>query len=243
MIELTDVKDKEEYYHKLNVGIAMSKMWNSLRAKSELGLEKSEMYYQLVSTVMAGNIARGLDLDADLAECLTMCQGSFFPIYGKAGKKIVMQYIEENGIEISEPNLAREFVEYDLNRTRNIISIDFDKNLQELFAVNDIATTAEVKLARFCGETIEYIKELEMNSTISQTDFVYITVRDIMRNCIKSGKLVGNESLQEHLNGITKKEYKLSDDKREEVYNRITSLSKLYKKGIMAGVYEFIGAR
>lgn len=242
MIELMNIKDKEEYYRKLNVRISMSKMWNSLQAKSEMGLGKNEMGYQLVSKVMAGNIARGLGLHVDLAECLAMCHGSFFPAYGKSGKRIVLQYMKENRIEISEADLARNFVEYDLHRTGNIISIDFNQKLQELFTCDRAPETCEVALAKFCWKTIECIKEIEANSNIEQTDFLYTTVRSVVNDCIESGKLVEREGLQEHLLDIEEREFTLGENKRTEIFSRIKSLSKLFKSEKMAGIYEFIGA-
>lgn len=243
MIDLVDVKDKDEYYHKLNVGISLSKMWNSLQAKSEIGLEKSEMGYQLVARVMAGNIARGLRADAELAECLAMCQGAFFPAYGKEGKKIVMQYMKDNGINMSEADLGRNFVEYDLHRTNNIISADFDQKLQELFASDKTPDTFEVAIARFCGKTIDSIKDIEMNSKEHQADFMYQTVREVVHNCIASGQLVESERLQEHVRGISKKEYTVSKGMRDEIYDRIESLSRLYRRETLVGIYEFIGAK
>lgn len=242
MIELVDVKDKEEYYRKLNVGISMSKMWNSLQTKSEVGLGKSEKGYQLVSRVMAGNIARGLGLDAELAECLAMCRGAFFPSYGKAGMKIVLQYMKENGMEMSGADLGRCFVEYDLHRTRNIISIDFDQKLQELFAHDKTSKTYEVELAKFCWKIVGYIKEIEMNSKVVEADFMYKTVRSVVRDCIESGKLVERQGLQEYARGIPKREFTVSENQRDEIYHRITSLSRIYKTENMSGVYEFIGA-
>ncbi|MDD8049441.1 MAG: hypothetical protein PHH04_07620 [Thomasclavelia sp.] len=242
MLKLIEVKDKEEYFRKLNVGISMSKMWNSLQTKSEVGLGKSEIGYQMVSKVMAGNIARGLGLNADLAECLAMCQGVFFPAYGKEGKKVVLQFMEENGMEMSEADLGRNFVIYDLHRTHNIISTDFDQKLHELFASNSMAKTPEVELARFCGKIIDEIKEIEMNTNVTQADYMYKTVKEIVNECIESGKLVQNENLIKSLKEITKIEYTLSDKQRDEIYNRIMSLSKIYKSEKMAGIYEFIGA-
>ena len=42
MIQLMNVKDNKKYYERLNIGITMSNMWNSLQTKSEVGLDKSE---------------------------------------------------------------------------------------------------------------------------------------------------------------------------------------------------------
>ena len=84
MVQLVNVKNNQEYYERLNVGITMSNMWNSLQTKSEVGLDKSEKGYQEMAKIMAGNIARGLHLNVDLSEVLTMCLCSFFPAYGEA---------------------------------------------------------------------------------------------------------------------------------------------------------------
>ena len=61
MIQLMNVKDNKKYYERLNIGITMSNMWNSLQTKSEVGLDKSEKGYQQIAKTMAGNIARGLN--------------------------------------------------------------------------------------------------------------------------------------------------------------------------------------
>lgn len=242
MIELIEVKNIDEYYRKLNVGIETSKMWNTLQSKPEVGLAKSERGYQQVARIMGGNIARGLSLNADLAECLVMCQGAFFPAYGKEGKKVVMRYMRENDIEMSEADLARNFVEYDLSRTKNIVSVDFDNKLKELFDVDNEPKTKEVELARMCGKTIESIKKIEMNTNTNQADFVYSMIRDIQHDCISAGELVESDKLQELLKGVSDREVELCDNKRLEIYDRIKSLSRIFKSEKMSGIYEYIGA-
>ena len=66
MGNLIQVKNLDEYYAKLNIGVSMSKMWNTLQSKAEYSSNRSEKGYQQVAKTMAGNIARALGLNVDI---------------------------------------------------------------------------------------------------------------------------------------------------------------------------------
>lgn len=242
MIRLMKVNDNEKYYERLNIGIAMSNMWNSLQTKSEIGLDKSEKGYQQIAKTMSGNIARGLNLDSNLAECLTMCYGSFFPAYGNCGKKAIMQFMKEHGIEMSEADLAKNYIEYDLYSSGNVITPEFDQYLQELFNSSKELKTPEVKLARLCGQTLSSIKKIEMNSRINQVDLLYAITKDVEENCIRTGKLVESPKLKEMLKSIPNNETEtLSDEMIKNIYSDLSSFMEYADGDKINGIYEYIG--
>ena len=241
MIKLMSVKDNKAYYERLNVGITMSNMWNSLQTKSELGLNKSEKGYQLIAKTMAGNIARGLNLDPNLAECLTMCYGSFFPAYGKEGKKVVMQFMRDKGIEMSESDLARNYVEYDLYDSGNVITPEFDKYLQELFDYSRKPITPEVQVARLSAETLSSIKRIEMNSKINKIDLLYAITKDVENNCINSGELVESLKLREMLQNVPERTIELSNDIKKKIYEELSTFIEFVDGEPINGIYEYIG--
>ena len=241
MIQLMEVKDNKKYYERLNIGITMSNMWNSLQTKSEVGLDKSEKGYQQIAKTMAGNIARGLDLDPNLSECLTMCYGSFFPAYGAEGKKAIMQFMKEKGIEMSEADLARNYVEYDLYSSGNVITPEFDQYLQELFDYSKEPTTPEVELARLSGKTLSSIKKIEMNSKINQVDLLYALTKDVENNCISSGNLIQSQKLQEMLKSVPEQNIQLSDDKKRKIYEDLSTFMEFADGEPINGLYEYIG--
>lgn len=242
MIELINVNDNKKYYERLNINITMSRMWNTLQTKAETGLGRSEKGYQQIAKMMAGNIARGLGLNHDLAECLTMCYGSFFPSYGNEGKKAVMQFIQDNGMQISEADLARNFIEYNLYRSGSIITPEFDRYLQELFDNSKEPKTPEVKLARLCEKTISSIKKIEMNSQINQTDLFYNVIRDVEEHCINSRELVESPKLQEMLQVIPENTNMLNDEIKEKTYKRLSMFMEDEKDDKINAVYRYIGA-
>lgn len=242
MVPLMKVKDNKKYYEMLDIGITMSNMWNSLQTKSEVGLDKSEKGYQQIAKAMAGNIARGLNLDPNLAECLTMCYGSFFPAYGNEGKKVVMQFMKEKGIEMSEADLARNYVEYDLYSSRNVITPEFDKYLQELFDNSKEPITPEVQLARLAGQTIYSIKKIEMFSKINQVDLLYALTKDVENNCINSKRLVQSSKLQEMLKTIPERNIEVNDTIKKKIYEDLTAFMEFDYGEPINGIYEYIGA-
>lgn len=241
MIKLMSVKDNKVYYERLNVGITMSNMWNSLQTKSELGLNKSEKGYQLIAKTMAGNIARGLNLDPNLAECLTMCYGSFFPAYGKEGKKVIMQFMRDKGIEMSESDLARNYVEYDLYDSGNVITPEFDKYLQELFDDSRKPITPEVQVARLSAKTLSSIKRIEMNSKINKIDLLYAITKDVENNCINSGELVESLKLREMLKNVPERTIELSNDIKKKIYEELSTFIEFVDGEPINGIYEYIG--
>lgn len=242
MIDLYNVKNLDNYYEKLNIGIGMSRMWNTLQTKSEYGSDRSERGYQLVAKSMAGSIARKLELNANIAEILTMCRGSFFPAKGQAGKKVVMQYLEDRNMNMSEFDLAREFVEYDLYESGNVITPEFDNLLKELFDTSLEAKTPEVQIARICGESIEGIKRIERNSTLNSVDLLYRFSKDIEDECVQSRRPTHSKKLQEMLEKLPpEEERQLTEDEKRKVYSKLDKFVKLSLGEPIEGVYKYIG--
>lgn len=242
MIRLMNVKDSDKYYERLNIGITMSNMWNSLQTKSEVGLDKSEKGYQQIAKTMAGNIARGLNLNSNLAECLTMCYGSFFPAYGSEGKRVVMQFMQDKGIEMSEGDLARNYIEYDLYSSGNTITPEFDQYLKELFDSSEEPKTPEVQLARLCGKTLDSIKKIEMFSKINQVDLLYALTKDVEKECMSSGQLVESRKIQEMLERVPSYSIGISDETREEIYSKLSMFMEYADGERINGIYDYIGA-
>lgn len=241
MVQLMNVKDNKKYYERLNIGITMSNMWNSLQTKSEVGLDKSEKGYQQIAKTMAGNIARGFNLDPNLAECLTMCYGSFFPAYGNEGKKVIMQFMRDKGIKMTEGDLARNYVEYDLYNSGNVITPEFDRYLQELFDDSKNAVTPEVQLARLVGQTLSSIKRIEMFSKINQIDLLYAVTKDVENNCINSRRLVQSPRLQKMLQSVPEHNIEISNTTINKIYEDLTTFTKFADGELINGIYEYIG--
>ena len=205
MINLMKVKDLKKYYEKLKIGVSMSKMWSTLQSKSEYGSNRSEKGYQLVAMTMAGNIARKLNINPDLAETLTMCRGAYFPAYGQEGKKVIMEYLKKHNINISESDLAREYVEYDLSQSGNVIAPEFDEMLRALFNENDTSNIPEVDLAKICSKTISDVKLVEQSSTIDQTDLLYKVSKDVESCSINAQRPMYSKKLEELISSTTLK--------------------------------------
>ena len=70
MGNLIQVKNLDEYYAKLNIGVSMSKMWNTLQSKAEYSSNRSEKGYQQVAKTMAGNISSARAIRKTALACL-----------------------------------------------------------------------------------------------------------------------------------------------------------------------------
>lgn len=242
MVELMNVKDLDRYYERLNIGISMSTMWSTLQTKSEYGSDKSEKGYQQVGRTMAGNIARGLQLNPDLAEVLTMCKGAFFPIKGKQGKKCIMQYMKEHNMQMSEADLARNFIEYDLEQSGNVITPEFDGLLRELFDETTPPRTPEVQIARICSESIEGIKRIENNSTLKPVDLLYSFSKDIENESIKAGKPTPSAKLQTMLQRVPPETDEISDEERRKIYEDLDTFVAYAEENKFDGIYSYIAS-
>lgn len=247
MVTLTKVNNLKEYYQRLSIGVDLSSMWKSLKDKSEYGGKSNELGYQLIARSMAENIARKLGLNVDLAKILTMCRGAYFPAYGKQGRKVIMQYLSQNGLGISEAELAIEYVENDLVKSGNLITPEFDSMLKELFDDSKEPKVSEVKLARICGETIDYIKLIdqimESETPKERNDRIYQLARAEEKACVDSGKLVVSPEIKKLLDGtqgIPQKSMNKQDEKR--IITKLDSFIKYAGKDKIRGVCNYIGA-
>ena len=241
MINLIQVKNLDEYYAKLNIGVSMSKMWNTLQSKAEYSSNRSEKGYQQVAKTMAGNIARTLGLNVDIAEILTMCQGAYFPAHGKEGKRVIMQYLKEHGLNIAESDLARNYVEYDLTQSGNIITPEFDKLLQELFDTHEKPTTPEVQIAQICGDTIEDVKLIEEASQINQVDLLYRVSKDVEQSSIEAGVPMQSQKIKEMVKSIPESNKRMGEAEEHQIYADLDTFIKFAGEDKLEGVYEYIG--
>lgn len=241
MVSLKKVNNLNEYYKKLNIGVSLSRMWNTLQSKCEYGSDRSEKGYQQVAKTMAGNIARGLNLNVDLAEILTMCKGSYFPAYGEEGKKIILQYLNEHEFTITDADLARGYIEYDLNQSGNIISPEFDELLQELFNNDDEPTTPEVQVAHVCSQTIKDVKLIEKMSNINKVDLLYKISKDVEHSSIESKKPVQSLKVKEMLKSIPEQTQNMKEYNKRKIYADLDIFIELAGENIIEGIYEYIG--
>lgn len=241
MISLMQVKDLDKYYEKLNIGVSMSKMWNTLQSKAEYGSDRSEKGYQQVAKTMAGNIARGLGANVDIAEILTMCQGSYFPAYGEEGKNVIMQYLKDHGLNITESDLARKYVEYDLAQSGNIITPEFDRLLQELFDRSKKPTTPEVQIAQVCGETIADVKLIEEMSKINQVDLLYKVSKDVEQYSIDAGVPMQSQKVKEMLKSLPERKQMIGETEKQKIYADLDTFIEFAGEEKLEGVYEYIG--
>ncbi len=244
MISKENVSDLKRYYEKLRIGVNMSTMWNSLQRKAEYGSDRSEKGYQLVAANMAESIARELQLDPNLAAILTMCRGSFFPAYGKEGKKAIMEYLAQHNIDISEADLARTFVEHNLSSIGTLIIPDFDEKLQELFNDEIEPKTPEVQVAKVCCRTMEDVKKIEGVANIDQTNLLYRISKDVEKCSIEANYPTDSAKLKELVSSIPEKEEPtLSEEKKQKIFSVLDSFIKNSSKGELDGICEYIAIR
>lgn len=244
MIKLTEVPNLEEYYKKLNVAVRISPIWNALQSKSEYGTRKSERGYQEIAKLMAAKIAIRLDKNVDLAEIMTMCKGAYFPACGEEGKKVVRQYLDEHGIDISDADLARNIIEYDLTRCNEIIAPEFDELLKELFDDSKPAKTPEIKIANLCNQTIKDIKIIAETSDIDSIELLYRIPKDVEECSINAGVPTQSRKLQELLkNAPPYERKKISEKDKSRIYDFINEfVAEELSKGrtVLDGVYRYI---
>lgn len=243
MVELRSVNDLNKYFERLNIAITMSPMWNALQSKTEYGSDKSEKGYQLVAKSMAANIARGLNLNVDLAEVLTMCKGVFFPVKGEQGKKCILQYMKQNNIQMTESDLAVAFVEYDLSQNGNIVTPELDALLKSVFNEQGETKVPEVQVARICNEVIEGVKRIERYSTIPQVDLLYGISKDVEHASIEQGKPTIGERTQRMFNATPRgDDTELPTEIREKIYSDLDTFIAFSNGNAINGICEYIGS-
>lgn len=241
MVSLMKVKDLNKYFERLKIGVSMSKMWNTLQSKSEYGSDRSEKGYQLVAMTMAGNIARKLNMNSDLAETLTMCKGAYFPAYGQEGKKVIMEYLQSHNINISESDLAREYIEYDLSQSGNVIAPEFDTMLREVFDENLESRIPEVELAKICNRTISDVKLIERASNINKTDLLYKVSKDVELCSVNSKKPMESEKLKKLISTTSLKQKPMTEKEKNKIFEDLDTFIKFAGENELEGVYEYIG--
>ena len=146
-------------YKDLKKKLQRSLMWQFLREKSEYGSNMSERGFQQICVDNAGMLAYKLGLNDALVESLAICKGSYFPIYGKAGKIAIQEYLEGKGVNKTDNELGLNFVKYDMKESGMSYSHEFESYLKELFSDNaKNSSKPEVRIVAICYELMELIK-------------------------------------------------------------------------------------
>lgn len=214
----------------------LSFIWETLQSKSEYLSEASEKGYQRVAALSASRIARCLEADSDLSSALTMAKAVYFPINGKAGKKCMLTYLKEKGIEINEPRLATDFIKWDLNHRQEVVTPEIEAMLMELFDERKSDIT-EVQIAKFCHQMIEDIKKVQKSGKTYDGNLLYDVTESIVEQCSESKKLEYSSLLIELLDGVEDKEIELSKEQHDRLYRLLDQYIDEFPKD---GIYRFI---
>ena len=227
--------DYKEFKRKLQ----RSLMWQYLREKSEYGTSLSERGFQQICVDNAGMLAYKLGLNDALAESLAICKGSFFPVYGKAGKNIIQEYIESKGIVKQDNELGYEFVKYDMRESGISCPKEFDEYLKELFSNNaKTSTIPEVRIASICYELMEIIKPA---MSISHAKFLELekeTFKELEKQCLEKGEPVELKEFSEIEKFADLTKTNLSDDDKKIVFNELDYLTS--RNEFTKSILEFI---
>lgn len=133
--------------------------WRTLQKKSETGpWGRSERGYQQVFALVAGTTARELGLSQNKTELFVKMLGAFFPQYGSEGKKCIREFLQEKGMEISEPALAAEFFDIDMNDSWSAAACGLDAVVMELFSDEKNSGENEFELAKLYHDIGEILK-------------------------------------------------------------------------------------
>ena len=216
-----------------------SLMWQYLREKSEYGSKMSERGFQQICVDNAGLLAFKLGLDAYLAESLAICKGAYFPVYGKAGKMAIQQYLESKGVHKNNNELGYDFVKYDMIESGISCPKEFDGYLKELFSDNaKNSIIPEVKIVAICHELMEMIKP-SMN--ISHSKFLELekeVFKELEKQSLEKGEPVQIKEFFEIKNLTVPVCKILSTEDKEVVFKELDYLTSRYD--FNKAVLEFI---
>ena len=203
-----------------------SLMWQFLREKSEYGSKMSERGFQQICVDNAGILAYKLGLNDALAESLAICKGSYFPVYGKAGKNAVHEYLESKNANKTDNELGYEFVKYDMIESFMSCPKEFDDYLKELFSDNaKTSSVPEVRIAAICYELMELIKPA---MSISHSKFLEIekeTFKELEKQCLEKGDVVQIKEFPEIENIAIPTKIELSDSDKKIVFKELDDLT------------------
>lgn len=216
-----------------------SLMWQYLREKSEYGSKMSERGFQQICADNAGMLAYKLGLNDALAESLAICKGSYFPVYGKAGKNAVHEYLESKNANKTDNELGYNFVKYDMRESCILCPKEFDDYLKELFSDNaKNSSVLEVRIATICYELMELIKPA---MSISHSKFLEVekaTFKELEKQCLEKGDVVQIKEFPEIENIVVPINLKLSESDKEIVFKELDYLTS--KNDFNKAVLEFI---
>lgn len=227
--------DYKEFKRKLQ----RSLMWQYLREKSEYGSKMSERGFQQICVDNAGMLAYKLGLNDALAESLAICKGSYFPIYGKAGKLAIQEYLKSKGVNKTDNELGFDFVKYDMKESGISCPKEFDDYLKELFSENaKNSNIPEVRIATISYELMELIKPAMNISHSKFLEFEKETFKELEKQCFEAGEPVQIKEFPEIEKLGVSIISKLSDSDKEVVFKELDDLTS--KNDFNEAVLEFI---
>ena len=232
------MEQKIDYYD-FKRALQRSLMWQYLREKSEYGSNMSERGFQQICADNAGMLAFKLGLNEYLAESLTICKGSYFPAYGKAGMIAIQEYLKEKGVNITDNELGYNFVKYDMKESFMRCPKEFDDYLKELFSDDaKNSKVPEVRIAAICHELMEIIKPA-MN--ISHTKFLEIeneVFKELEKQCIEKGEPVQIQEFPEMEKLAVQTIDRLNDNDKKIVFKQLDDFTS--NNDFNEAVLEFI---
>ena len=240
MIKKYNVNDFGAYITGLNEAFDETIMWNELQNKSEFGSNNSEWGYQNLAAIKARMIAEKLNLNADLAELLTKCLGSYFPKYGKQGKELVMEYLKSKGIQISETELAASFVEFNISESSLKVDYQFSDILRNLFDESSANDSNEIQVAKSCHSYMEALKGVDFISRDKFIELDHTLMEKWLFECEKEGKFVNLPEIADVQTVSEKQKPKMNAKQKKEYLEEMKEFSSGLNGEPMESVYWFM---
>lgn len=220
-------KELQEYYEELNTLISFMPIYKSLQSKFDYGNHISEMPYQLSARTLAGRLARVLNAYEDKAEVLTCLSSCYFPVYGEAGKKVLHQYLEDKGILISDEDLARTIIEYQIDECHIQITKELDNELKDVFAkVPAKNISLEAEIARFVQDIIKKVKMIERFSQMNEDKFIYHINLEIIEATKQNERLTSSPRLEKLYQNTIIKDIPLPQEIKAQMIQSIDHLNE-----------------
>ena len=212
--------------------------WQYLQEKSEYGFSASERGFMTVALDNASILADELGLDEDLAQVFALLRGIFFPPYGQAGLRAVMEYIKEHGYAFTEQQLAVEYVLYDVRDS----GIHFPENLlpclEELFSEKALSSeNAELRLGAICYQMAQRVKPFSLRSQECYAQKEEECFQRLKAECLQRGEPVWLEEF-DHLDSPCVAT-QLSEEEKRLVFDNIDFYIKS-EEDVAKGIFFLI---
>lgn len=237
MINRYDVEDFDKYLRTINKYFNDAIMWRKLQEKFEYGSNRSEKGYQQVASLSAKDLARKLGHSEEKTELFVKILGSYFPQYGEEGKNCIREFLAENKIEISEPELASSFVENDLDNSGFMIASGLKEVLVELFDFEKNSGENEIELAKLYHVVTELLKSIYSHSREKYKEYMNHFDEELLTNIKQNGIYNYRKIVEKKVKLIKQNSEKMSESEKEEYKNKIYSYTKTFKD---EGLYRFI---